>query len=70
MVDVTLNAQVDGYQPERLLKFFNYEPGDRLGQVYAELALGLIVMCPAGPERTLALRSLIASMDDARRSLP
>lgn len=61
-------------QPERLLKYFAVGqgmPGPLKGmcEIYANLAEGLAENLKASPERTLALRRLLESRDEAIRAL-
>jgi hypothetical protein len=58
---------------ERLLKFFCYahlradlQPVSKL---FGELALRVVYIVPAGPERTVALRKLLEAKDAAVRAV-
>lgn len=58
---------------DRMLKFFAFDhlPGDlQLVSVhFYDLAHRVTGMCPAGPERTVALRKLLESKDAAVRAV-
>jgi hypothetical protein len=57
-----------------LLKFFEYKglPKQQqfMGILYQKLALEIIEHVPDSPEKTLALRKLIQSRDEALRAIP
>jgi hypothetical protein len=67
------------FTDERMLTLFNlkmrpWNDGkqnavDAIGRLYRQLAHGIVRRIPAGPERTVALRDLLNSMDAALRAV-
>lgn len=58
---------------DRMLKFFKFDhlpPHlQEVSRPFHELAEGIIATCPAGAERTVALRKLLEAKDAAVRSV-